>query len=662
MLRVDPSHEFGGVRLNVCVAGVAILLSAAFFVWWQRSWKRGGGPGRRRRWRRWRCRRADSGDPPGASGVWSASDRRRSSCVCSSCSQRSWPRSPSRRRHPRWLGDGRVRAAPGRNVGRRHLEPDDLRQAARRHAASGLQPVVDVYDDRRARRRSSSRRRRPRPACTRRMSSSRAGRLARDDPQRVRRLAGHVRAGRDRPAGRGRRRLARASRRRTGCRRPRAARRGAAARRASPPTADAGERLNREPKALGRCRNGWWRTGRRPMRRSPSARAGDERAFEELVRAYQGIAFRTAYLLTGSAADAEEAAQVGFVKAWSALPRFRRGAEFRPWLLRIVANEAHNRRRSAQRREALTLRAVAAHASGGAAPSPEAAVVDDERREQLLAAVNRLDERDRDVLTCRYFLELSEQETAEVLGVRRGTVKSRTARALERLRGEVRHERARARARRARARARRSRGARPRAAVLADRLEPRSLRPAPRWCSRSPLSRSPRSWRPSPYPTLARRSSASCRSAARGSSSSTSFPPVAEPAELDLMLGERVSLARRGGGLRAPRAGRGAGWGATSASEAPSGSCTGARRPCACSSPRRRGSGSTRRSSSRSSRPRERASSARGARRPRTSSAASRTPSMLVDEIGGVSRRARASPETCSSGRRTAAPCASRAT
>jgi RNA polymerase sigma factor (sigma-70 family) len=167
------------------------------------------------------------------------------------------------------------------------------------------------------------------------------------------------------------------------------------------------------------------------------AKAGDERAFEELVRAYQGIAFRAAYLLTGSAADAEDAVQVGLVKAWSALGRFRRGAEFRPWLLRIVVNEAHNRRRSARRRESLALRAAAADASGGAVPSPEATVVDRERGTELLDAVNRLDARDRDVLACRYFLELSEQETAEVLGVRHGTVKSRTARALERLRAEV---------------------------------------------------------------------------------------------------------------------------------------------------------------------------------------------------------------------------------
>ena len=151
------------------------------------------------------------------------------------------------------------------------------------------------------------------------------------------------------------------------------------------------------------------------------------------MRTYQAIAFRTAYLLTGSSADAEDAAQTGFVKAWAALPRFRPGAPFRPWLLRIVANEAHNRRRSARRRAELQLRTTAAHPQGDAAPSPEGAALGRERREELLAAVNRLDERDRDVLTCRYFLELSEEETADVLGVRRGTVKSRTARALARL-------------------------------------------------------------------------------------------------------------------------------------------------------------------------------------------------------------------------------------
>lgn len=152
------------------------------------------------------------------------------------------------------------------------------------------------------------------------------------------------------------------------------------------------------------------------------------------MRTYQSLAFRTAYLLTGSAADAEDAVQTAFVKSWRALPRFRPGAPFKPWLLRIVANEAHNRRRSERRRVELPLRATAAHSSEDAAPSPEGAALGRERREDLLRGVESLGDRDRDVLTCRYFLELSEDETAEVLGVRRGTVKSRTARALARLR------------------------------------------------------------------------------------------------------------------------------------------------------------------------------------------------------------------------------------
>jgi RNA polymerase sigma-70 factor (ECF subfamily) len=167
------------------------------------------------------------------------------------------------------------------------------------------------------------------------------------------------------------------------------------------------------------------------------AKRGDEAAYEELVRLYQGIAFRTAYLVAGVAADAEEAAQEAFVKAYRALGRFRAGAPFRPWLLRIVVNEARNRRRSAGRREALALRAAAAAVSGDAAPSPETALLTSERREELLAAVNRLGEKDRLAITCRYLLDLSEEETAAALGWRGGTVKSRLSRALGRLRVEL---------------------------------------------------------------------------------------------------------------------------------------------------------------------------------------------------------------------------------
>ncbi len=168
------------------------------------------------------------------------------------------------------------------------------------------------------------------------------------------------------------------------------------------------------------------------------ARGGDAGAYASLVRGHQEIAFRTAYLITGNAADAEDAAQEGFVKAHRALGRFRPGEPLRPWLLTIVANEARNRRRAAGRRTALTLRAAGEeHHPGGAAPSPEAALLAGERRAALLAALGRLRDDDRLVIGCRYLLELSEAETAAALGVPQGTVKSRLSRSLARMRAEL---------------------------------------------------------------------------------------------------------------------------------------------------------------------------------------------------------------------------------
>ena len=162
------------------------------------------------------------------------------------------------------------------------------------------------------------------------------------------------------------------------------------------------------------------------------AQRGDARAYEELVRPHQEIAFRVAYVITRNAADAEDATQDGLVKAWRALGRFRTSEPMRPWLLQIVANEARNRRRSAGRREQLALRA--ANVSGEAAPSPEDATLDADERARLLAALEQLPPDAREVLAYRYLLQLSEEETAAALDVARGTVKSRSARALERLR------------------------------------------------------------------------------------------------------------------------------------------------------------------------------------------------------------------------------------
>jgi RNA polymerase sigma-70 factor (ECF subfamily) len=168
-----------------------------------------------------------------------------------------------------------------------------------------------------------------------------------------------------------------------------------------------------------------------------AAKAGDRQAYERLLERHQAVAFRAAYIVTGSAAEAEDATQDACVKAWLALGRFRTDAPFRPWLVQIAINEARNRRRGAGRRAGLALRLVDDPAVPGAAASAESEALAGEERARLAAAVGRLREDDQLVIAARYFLGLSEAEAAGALGVRRGTVKSRLSRALDRLRGEL---------------------------------------------------------------------------------------------------------------------------------------------------------------------------------------------------------------------------------
>ncbi len=167
------------------------------------------------------------------------------------------------------------------------------------------------------------------------------------------------------------------------------------------------------------------------------ARDGDAGAYGELVTMHQAAAFRVACLLLGSAADAEDAAQEGFVRAYLALGRFRDGEPFRPWLLQVVGNEARNRRRARGRREGTLARAVVAFRGGAAAGEARPAdvpVLLGETRSEVREALASLDEGERLVVTCRYLLELSEAETVAALGIPAGTVKSRLHRGLRRLR------------------------------------------------------------------------------------------------------------------------------------------------------------------------------------------------------------------------------------
>jgi RNA polymerase sigma-70 factor (ECF subfamily) len=159
---------------------------------------------------------------------------------------------------------------------------------------------------------------------------------------------------------------------------------------------------------------------------------GDLGAYGELVRRYQRDARRTAAAVAGFDV-AEDAAQEAFVRAYRSLHQLHPGARFRPWLLAIVANVARNQRRSAQRWARRAERSGEGRVDAGVAPSAEDSALAGRRRRDLHTALDALPARYREAVACRYLLDLSEAETAAVLGVPRGTVKSRLSRGLERL-------------------------------------------------------------------------------------------------------------------------------------------------------------------------------------------------------------------------------------
>jgi RNA polymerase sigma-70 factor (ECF subfamily) len=156
-----------------------------------------------------------------------------------------------------------------------------------------------------------------------------------------------------------------------------------------------------------------------------AARRGDLDAFAELVERYRAPALRFAYGIAGN--EAEDAVQEGFVKAYRNLGGFRTDAAFKPWLFTIVANEARNRRRAMSRRAKLELQVREQPQPVGADVEDTVALHDQRRR--LLDVVAGLPDRYREVIALRYFAELSESETAEVLSCPLGTVKSRLSRA-----------------------------------------------------------------------------------------------------------------------------------------------------------------------------------------------------------------------------------------
>jgi len=165
---------------------------------------------------------------------------------------------------------------------------------------------------------------------------------------------------------------------------------------------------------------------------------GDAAAWEPLMLAHQEAVFRLSYLLLGDPDDAEDIAQETFLRAWNHLKRFDVTRPLRPWLLSIASNLASNRRRSAGRYLSALTRAFRNE------PTPSASIEEKSTRHMeashLWKAVQTLSVPDQQIVYLRYFLDLSVAETAEVLKIAEGTVKSRLSRALDRLREIIQHD------------------------------------------------------------------------------------------------------------------------------------------------------------------------------------------------------------------------------
>lgn len=167
------------------------------------------------------------------------------------------------------------------------------------------------------------------------------------------------------------------------------------------------------------------------------AAKGDAAAWESLMRQHQEAIFRFAYLLLGDPDDAEDVAQESFLRAWKYLRRFDDSRPLKPWLLSITANLASNRRRSAGRYFAALVRAFRDEPTTSRIEEKSAQNLE---ADELRSAVQRLSPDDQQIIYLRYFLDLSVNETAQVLQVAEGTVKSKLSRALEKLRNVIRHD------------------------------------------------------------------------------------------------------------------------------------------------------------------------------------------------------------------------------
>lgn len=176
-----------------------------------------------------------------------------------------------------------------------------------------------------------------------------------------------------------------------------------------------------------------------------AAQKGDVNAFNQLVLAYQGLAYNVAYRILGNADKAADATQDAFLRGYRALHQFR-GGSFKTWLLRIVTNCCYDQLRVLQRRPTSPIDDLVEddeHSTilEDSSESPQEHVERLELDGFIQEALDALPEDQRVVLVMSDIQGMSYEEIAEVTSVALGTVKSRLSRARGKLRDYLQERR-----------------------------------------------------------------------------------------------------------------------------------------------------------------------------------------------------------------------------
>lgn len=169
------------------------------------------------------------------------------------------------------------------------------------------------------------------------------------------------------------------------------------------------------------------------------AAAGDGDAFEQLVLSYEKPIYNLCLRMCGNSDDAMDLTQETFLKAWRSLGAFRGEASFSTWLYRLCSNVCIDHLRREGKRKVIPLHTEEDGEErtfdvADPAPGPQERLEAADQRQQVADALQSLEPEYREALTLRVLHDMSYADIADVLQVREGTVKSRIARAREKMR------------------------------------------------------------------------------------------------------------------------------------------------------------------------------------------------------------------------------------